>query len=117
MVVECLVIIAILFAMIVFFWKVKREQAIAVFPLLTLPAVNIISHIFMEKLVVALNWDILLTYVIFIVVSVVISSVFIGFLSGKLLTRSVKIGYFVMSVIFNVFLAIILISNTFTIYM
>lgn len=117
MVVECLVIVAILFAMVVLFWKVKRDQAVAVVPLLILPAANVLAHFFVPKFVSTISFGVLLTYIFVIIMAVIISSVLVGVFSARLGSRHNKIGYFIMSVAFNIALAIVLINNIFTIYM
>ncbi|MEG0614768.1 MAG: hypothetical protein RR540_03350 [Oscillospiraceae bacterium] len=107
MLLENLVIFGIIFAIMIIYLRTKREYAIAVAPLLTLPAVNIIVYFVTNSIVTVTPFF----HIIFNIIAVVLSSAAVGFCSVKFKTKSAKLAYVGMCIAFNLLLAIIILEN------
>ena len=116
MIVECLVIFGIILAIMVIFLRTNKDHAIETVPLLILPGVNILAYFFSEALSRILPYDHFIVFVLLNVLAVIVSSVLVGIFSLKLNSKSNKIAYVSMCMIFNVVLASILIQNMYSFY-
>ena len=116
MLVECLVIFGIILAIAVIFAKTRKEYAIATVPLLIPTGTNILAYLFSENLSELFPIDHLTMYIVINVIAVIVSSVFVGICSTKLKTKSNRLTYIVMCILFNIALATILIINMYKIY-
>lgn len=111
MIIECLAILGIIFAITVIFLRTRKEHAIMTVPLMILPVANLMAELFADWLAAILPLDSFLVIVLLNVIAVVISSLMIGVLSFRFKKRSNKIAYAFPTILFNVLLAIILIQH------
>ncbi len=102
MLIECAAIFLLISAVSFMYVRAKKKNyALATVPLLILPLANILP---MDKFTV---------YAAINIVAVVISSCLVGVMSYKFPKRSTKTAYVIMSLIFNIALAAILVYNMF----
>lgn len=111
MLIECIVIFAILLAMMVIFLRTKKEYALTVIPLLIPTGANIIAYLLSEKIASFIPFDKLTTFAIINVTAVVISSFCVGLVCTRFKEKVNKVSYVVMSMLFNICLLIIFIYN------
>lgn len=111
MIIECLVIIGIIFAITIIFMRTRKEHAIMTVPLMILPFANLMAQLLSEPIASLLPLDSFIVSVILNVIAVVISSLMIGVLSFRFKKRSNKIAYAFPAILFNVLLATILIQH------
>ncbi len=111
MLAECLVIAVIIAAMAIFYYRIKRDHAIAIIPLLILPLANVFAYLFSEKLSIWLPMGHFTSYCVVNLLGVIVSSFFVGLWSIRFKRKSTKFGYVIMSLFFNVSLAAVLIYN------
>lgn len=114
MLVECLTIFGLIFAVVIMYIRAKKvNYALATAPLLALPLANIPANLFSDELAELLSIDTFIVYAAINVLGAVISSCLVGIMSAKFGRKTVRAAYTVMSLIFNVVLAAILIYNMF----
>lgn len=115
MVVECIVIFGIIFAIFIICLKNHSSwHAFTVLPLMVVPLANIIVNIALKFTSLNFQEDFILIIII-LLVAVGVSSTIIGVHSGKIKVKSHKIAYIVMSILFNFILTCILIVNSYNI--
>lgn len=112
MIVECISIFSIIFAIMVIFLRTNRDHAIETIPLLILPGVNILDYLFSETLSTLIPVNPFMMYVILNIIAVIVSSVFVWIFSRRFKRKNTRISYLAMCIIFNVILASILIKNS-----
>lgn len=109
---ETIVIFALIFAVIVLYLRSgKKKHALCSLPLLALPAANILSYFFLDRLAGYLPYEKFTVYSAIIVVGALISSGLSGVWSNKFSKRPSKGLYMIMSFVFNAVFAGILISG------
>lgn len=114
MVVECFVIAGLIFVVTMSYMRAKkRNYALATVPLLILPLVNVISYFASGSLSGLLPMDEFTVYAAINIISALVSSCLAGIMSDKFSRKFTKAAYVVMSLIFNIALAAILIYNMF----
>lgn len=91
----------------------KKNYALATVPLLILPLANILACAASGKLSDILAMDKFTVYAAINIIAVIISSCLVGVMSYKFPKKSTKTAYAVMSLIFNMTLAAILVYNMF----
>ncbi len=112
MVVECLVIFGLILVVIVSCIRAKKKRyALATVPLLILPLTNVAAYFVSGGLAGLLPMDKFTVYTAINVISALVSSCLVGMMSQKLLKKSSRAAYVIMSLIFNIVLAAILIYN------
>ena len=114
MLVECTAIFCLILVVILMYMRAKKKDyAFATMPLLILPLINILAYMLSGKLSSLLPMDKFTVYSALNIVAVVISSCLVGVMSAKFKKKSNKTAYVVMSLIFNIVLAAILVYNMF----
>ena len=114
MLVECLTIFGLIFAVVIVYLHAgKKNYAFATIPLLILPAANILSYILAGKISNILPMDMFTVYTAINIFAVIVSSCFVGIMSVKFGKKTTRAAYIIMSLIFNVLLAAILVYNMF----
>ncbi|MCH5192324.1 MAG: hypothetical protein J1F11_00075 [Oscillospiraceae bacterium] len=112
MIVECLTIFGLIFAVVVVYLHAgRKDHAFATVPLLVLPAANVLSYMLSGRLSNMLPMDMFTVYTAINVFAVVVSSCLVGIMSAKFGKRSTRAAYITMSLVFNVMLAAILVYN------
>ena len=112
MLVECLTIFGLIFAVVVVYLHAgKKDYAFATIPLLVLPAANVLSYILSGRISNVLPMDMFTTYTAINIFAVVVSSCLVGIMSGKFGKKTTRAAYITMSLVFNVLLAAILVYN------
>ena len=91
----------------------KKDYAFATIPLLVLPAVNVLAYLASGKLSALLPMDKFTVYTALNIIAVIVSSCLVGIMSVKFKKKSNRMAYIVMSLIFNIILAAIVIYNMF----
>ena len=114
MIVECLVIFAIIFAILIIFLRTNKEHAFETVPLLILPGTNILANFFSDVISRFLPFDPFIICAVLNIIAVIVSSLLVGICSLKFKTKSNKITYASMCIIFNIVLASILIVNLYS---
>lgn len=110
MVAQCIVIILILLVITFLFVRAKRKQwAFATLPLIVVPLVNVASHYIYEYLLHREFDD--FTAVVINSISVLLSGIWIGIMSGHFERKTNKISYIGVCVAFNILLALILVGS------
>ncbi len=110
MIVQCAVIILLLLVMTFIFVRAKRKDwALSVLPLIMVPAGNIFVH-FLFRFIIKQPLNIEAVSVAN-VIAVLVSGVWVGIMSNNYETKSKKLPYICVSMLFNILLAWILISN------
>ncbi len=114
MLIECTAI-ALLISMVALMYvrAQKRDHALATIPMLILPLANILAYTVSDNLSHILPMDEFTVYAAMNIVAVVVSSCLVGVMSYKFSKKSTKTVYIVMSLIFNITLAAILVYNMF----
>ena len=116
MIVECVVIAGLIFVVAMSYMRAKkRNYALATIPLLILPLANVISYFVSGGLSGMLPMDKFTVYTAINIISALVSSCLAGIMSDKFLRKFTKAAYIVMSLVFNIALAAILIYNMFEI--
>lgn len=114
MIVECLVITGLIFVVAMAYMRSKKRHfALATLPLLILPLANVISYFAADNLAIHLPMDMFTVYAAINIISALVSSCFVGIMSGKFSRKSTKAAYVFMSLVFNIALAAILTYNMF----
>ena len=114
MLVECTAIFCLIFVVVIMYIRSHRKDyALATVPLLVLPLINILAYLSSGKLSALLPMDKFTVYAVLNIVAVIVSSCLVGVMSVKFKRRSTRIAYIIMSLIFNILLAAILIYNMF----
>lgn len=114
MLVECAAIFCLIFVVVIMYMRAKKKDyALATIPLLVLPFINILAYMSSGKLSAMLPMDKFTVYSALNIVAVVVSSCLVGVMSSKFKKKSTKTVYVVMSLIFNIVLAAILVYNMF----
>ncbi|MCM1059390.1 MAG: hypothetical protein NC452_03760 [Eubacterium sp.] len=114
MLIECAAIFLLIAAVSLMYVRAKKKSyALATVPLLILPLANILAYTASGKLSHILPMDKFTVYAAINIVAVVISSCFVGVMSGKFPKKSTKTAYVIMSLIFNITLSAILVYNMF----
>lgn len=118
MLIECTAIFLLILVVAVMSVRAKKKQhALATIPLLVLPLANILAYALSGKLSHILPMDKFTVYTAINILAAVISSFLVGVMSCKFSKKNVRITYVIMSLIFNITLAAILVYNMFeTIY-
>lgn len=111
MIIECLVIIGIIFAITVIFLRTRKEHAVMTVPLMIIPFANLMAQLLAAPIASLLPLDTFIVSVLLNIIAVVISSLMIGVLSFRFKKRSNKIAYAFPTILFNVLLAMILIQH------
>lgn len=111
---ECIAIFCLIFVVVIMYIRSeKKDYALATIPLLILPLINIIAYLSSGKLSLVLPMDKFTVYTAINIIAVIMSSCLVGIMSAKFKRKPTKIAYIVMSLVFNVILAAILIYNMF----
>lgn len=114
MIVECCTIAGLIFVVVILYLRSnKREYAFATIPFLILPLTNILSYTVSGRIAEFLPADKFTVYAAIDIISVVAASCFVGAMSDKFDKKSTKAVYVIMSLIFNIILAAILIFDMF----
>ncbi len=114
MLIECAAIFLLISAVSFMYVRAKKKNyALATVSLLILPLANILAYAASGKLSDILPMDKFTIYAAINIVAVVISSCLVGAMSYKFPKRSTKTAYVIMSLIFNIALAAILVYNMF----
>ena len=113
MLIECAAIFLLISAVSFMYVRAKKKNALATVSLLILPLANILAYAASGKLSDILPMDKFTIYAAINIVAVVISSCLVGVMSYKFPKRSTKTAYVIMSLIFNIALAAILVYNMF----
>ncbi len=112
MLVECIAIFCLIFVVVIMYIRAdKKDYAFATIPLLVLPLVNILSYLLSKQISAQLPTDEFTTYSALNIIAVVVSSCLVGIMSNKFKKRPTRIAYIIMSLIFNIVLAAILVYN------
>ncbi len=111
---ECAAIFSLIFVVVIMYVRShKKDYALATIPLLVLPLVNVLAYLSSGKLSSMLPMDKFTVYAAINIIAVIVSSCLVGIMSGKFKRKPTRIAYIVMSLIFNIILAAILIYNMF----
>jgi len=111
MVIECLAIFGIIFAISIIFLRSKRKDyAATTLPLLILPSANILISIFSGS-IAKLPFGQLTTIMFINIAAALISCVIVGVASLKFSKKHTGITYIVICILFNVLLATILLHH------
>ncbi len=111
---ECSAIFCLIFVVVIMYIRSgKRDYALATIPLLVLPMVNVLAYLLSGKLSVVLPMDKFTVYTALNIIAVIVSSCLVGVMSVKFKKKSNRMAYIIMSLIFNIILAAILIYNMF----
>ncbi len=111
---ECSAIFCLIFVVAMMYIRSdKKDYAFATIPLLVLPAINVLAYLSSGKLSLMLPMDKFTVYAALNIIAVIISSCLVGIMSVKFRKKSNRVAYVVMSLIFNIILAAILIYNMF----
>ena len=107
---ECAAIFSLIFVVVIIYIRSgKKDYALATVPLLILPMVNVLSYLSSGKLSSLLPMDKFTVYAAINIIAVIVSSCIVGIMSAKFKRKATKTAYIVMSLIFNIVLAAILI--------
>lgn len=116
MIFECAAIFCLIFVVVIMYIRShKKDYALATVPLLILPLVNVLSYLLSGKISLLLPMDKFTVYAAINIIAVIASSCTVGIMSSKFKRKATKSAYIVMSLIFNIVLAAILIYNMFQI--
>ena len=116
MLVECLTIFGLIFAVsVVYLHAGRKDHAFATIPLLVLPAANVLSYILSGRISNLVPMDMFTVYTAINIFAVVVSSCLVGIMSGKFGKKSTRAAYITMSLVFNILLAAILVYNMYEI--
>ena len=111
---ECSAIFCLIFVVVIMYIRSgKKDYAFATVPLLVLPMINVLAYLSSGKLSTLLPMDKFTVYAAINIIAVIVSSCLVGIMSGKFKKKSNRMAYIVMSLIFNIILAAILIYNMF----
>ncbi|MDE7303567.1 MAG: hypothetical protein K2N60_09665 [Oscillospiraceae bacterium] len=114
MLIECTAIFLLITAVSLMYVRAKKKNyALATVPLLILPLANILAYAASGKLSNILPMDKFTVYAAINIIAVVISSCLVGVMSYKFPKKSTRTAYVIMSLIFNIILAAILVYNMF----
>ncbi len=114
MLIECTAIVLLISMVALMYVRAKKKNyALATVPLIILPLVNILAYAASEKISHILPMDKFTVYAALNIVAVVVSSCLVGIMSYKFSKKATKTAYVVMSLIFNITLAAILVYNMF----
>lgn len=114
MLIECVVIWGLIVVVSLMYIRAKKKDyALATVPLTILPLVNVLAYTSSGGLSKLFPMDEFTVYAALNIVAVVISSCFVGIMSGKFKKRATRVAYITMSLIFNIVLAAILVYNMF----
>lgn len=114
MLIECAVIFLLIGTVALMYVRAKKKNyAFATVPLLILPLANILAYAASERLSHILPMDKFTAYAAINIVAVVVSSCLVGVMSYRFSKKATKTAYVVMSLIFNITLAAILVYNMF----
>lgn len=114
MLIECTAIFLIISAVSLMYVRAKKKNyALATVPLLILPLANILAFTASGKLAGILPMDKFTVYAAINIIAVIASSCLVGVMSYKFPKKSTKTAYVIMSLIFNIILAAILVYNMF----
>ncbi len=114
MLVECMVIFGLIFVVMIMYVRTEKKQyALATVPLLILPFANIVAYFISDALALILPWEKFTAYAAVNIVAVIVSSMLIGRFTLKFKRKSTRAAYVVMSLVFNIVLASILVYNMF----
>ncbi len=115
MIIECLIILALIIAILFIYIFRKNEEheghVLIIIPFMFLPAFNVLAYFFSGYVRLILPYDTLITSIIINCIAVLISSIFVGAGLGKLKAKSSKITYAVIVSLYNIILTCILISD------
>jgi len=111
---ECSAIFCLIFVVVIMYIRSgKKDYAFATIPLLVLPAINVLAYLLSGKLSSLLPMDKFTVYAALNIIAVIVSSCLVGIMSVKFKKKSNKMAYIIMSLVFNIILAAILIYNMF----
>ena len=114
MIVESFAIAGLIFVVVILYLRSKkRDYAFATIPFLILPLANVLAYTVSGRIAEHLPADKFTVYAAIDVIAVVISSCFVGAMSDKFGKKSTRAAYMIMSLIFNIVLAAILIFDMF----
>lgn len=112
MLIECLVILALIFAVMLMSWmRNKKDAAIEMIPLLFVPSMYILANYLCSPLASIMNIDKVIVFTAMIVLSTVVSSLFIGFFASRFKTKKTKAMYCIMSITFNVLILLVFVVD------
>ncbi len=111
---ECSAIFCLIFVVVLMYIRSeKKDYAFATIPLLVLPGVNVIAYLLSGKLSIVLPMDEFTVYAALNIIAVIVSSCLVGVMSAKFKKKFNRTAYIIMSLVFNILLAAILIYNMF----
>ena len=112
MLIECLVILALILAVILMSWmKNKKDAAIEMVPLLFVPSMYVVANYLCSPLSSIVKVDKLAVFTAMIVFSAVVSSLFVGFFASRFKTKKTKAMYCIMSISFNVLILLVFVID------
>ncbi|MBP1560851.1 MAG: hypothetical protein J6C96_06380 [Oscillospiraceae bacterium] len=114
MLIECIVILGLIVVVALMYIRTKKKDyALATVPLTILPLANVLAYTCSGVLSNLFPMDKFTVYAALNIVAVIISSCFVGIMSGKFKKRTIRASYITISLIFNIALAAILVYNMF----
>ena len=115
MIIECLIILALVVAILFIYMFRKNEEheghVLMIIPFIFLPALNVLAYFFSGYVRLILPFDTLITNIIINSIAVLISGIFAGVGMTKLKTKSTKITYSTIVALYDIILSCILISD------
>lgn len=112
MLVESFVMLAIISAVILMScMKNKKDAALEMTPLLFLPAMYIIGNYICTPLSGVINFSDVTVFTGIIVLAATVSSLFVGFFTGRFKRKYTKAMYSIMAISFNLVLMLVYIIN------
>jgi len=108
---ESIVIFSIIFCLVVFSFRSKKKYALSMIPLLIPTGANIISYFFASKISLITPFSDFFTYALINILAVIVSGVLIGIFSTKFSSKTNKLSYLTMCILFNIILVMIFIIN------
>ena len=112
MLIECLVVLALILAVILMSWmKNKKDAAVEMVPLLFIPSMYVTANYLCSPLSSILNIDRAIVFTSMIVFSAVISSLFVGFFASRFKTKKTKAMYCIMSISFNILILLVFVID------
>lgn len=112
MLVESLVMLAIIASVILMsYMKEKKEAALEMTPFLFLPAMYTAANYISPWIASLTGFSVPTVFTGIIVFAAVVSSLFVGFFTGRFKTKNTKAMYSIMSIVFNLVLMFVYIVN------
>ena len=112
MLIESLVMLALIISvMLMSYVKGKKEAALEMSPFLFLPVMYTVANYISPGIAKLAGFSVQTVFTGIIVLAAVVSSLFVGFFTGRFKTKNTKAMYSIMSIVFNLVLMLVYIID------